>query len=88
MNISTFSNAVIIMYGSFRICPKPFYQLHTFHGMLFGRSFPIIFVLMEDKSQKTYENILKCIKEKFVICVNNFIVDFEIAATNALERIS
>jgi hypothetical protein len=34
------------------------YQLYTLYGMLFGRSFPVIYVLMEDKIQKTYENIL------------------------------
>ncbi|KAH9628438.1 hypothetical protein HF086_015968 [Spodoptera exigua] len=55
--------------GTFKICPKPFYQLYTIHGDL-GSSeetsnvVPLVYALLLNKKQATYEILFQIIKSQ------------------------
>ena len=50
--------------GTFKVAPKTHYQLLTFHATCSnGAAFPIIHVLMSDKSYKSYKTVLRRIED-------------------------
>ena len=44
----------IFMDGTFKVVPKFFYQLYSIHGYHKGEMFPLIFVMLPNKSEETY----------------------------------
>ena len=75
--------------GTFKVVPKEYYQLYTIHGAVFNKVFPLVYVLMSDKLQKSYEQILQILKAKGnVDHPKNIIIDFEMAAYNAFKKSS
>lgn len=46
---------IILMDGTFRSCPSLFYQLFTIHGYRYQQYVPLIFCLLPNKQETTYE---------------------------------
>lgn len=53
--------------GTFKTCPKQFHQLYTIHCKILGEFFPVVFALLPDKTQRTYENLLSILKGNYQI---------------------
>ena len=52
------------MDGTFKTCPRPFYQFVTIHGMYLGRVVPFVMVLMSGKTEEMYRAVLRHVKRK------------------------
>lgn len=79
------------MDGTFKVCPKPFYQLYTIHAEL-GSSqeylnvIPVIYALLPDKKMSTYELLFQIIKSQITEWdPNDITVDFEVPAILAIR---
>lgn len=77
----------ILIDGTFKVAPYMFYQLIVLHGHFLGKSYPIIYVLMKNKTENQYVRILKQIKNMTKINPNLILTDFEKALNNALESV-
>jgi hypothetical protein len=77
--------------GTFKSCPKPYYQLVTIHAKYQGRVMALAFYLMNGKEVGTYRRMLQQVKRKVRhITGHNLrprrvICDFEISLIVALE---
>jgi hypothetical protein len=71
--------------GTYKVCPSPFYQLYTIHGFLFGRCYPLVYVLCKSKTKKSYLRIFSQLYFKNNDLPNNIIFDFEVAAIEAAK---
>lgn len=75
--------------GTFKVAPPTFCQLYVIHGVVFHKVVPLVYVLMPNKTQSSYELMIKIIQEKGNIELPRYIiVDFEIAAYNAFKKAS
>ena len=73
--------------GTFKVVPREFTQLYTIHGHVFNKVLPFVFILMSNKSERSYERAIQIIKEKGNLELPpNIIIDFEMAAFNAFEK--
>ena len=76
----------ILIDGTFKVTPTIFTQLYTIHGVYRNGVFPLVFALLSDKQQQTYQ---KLINELRRLCPSwnpkSVMVDFEKAAINAFE---
>ena len=82
--------------GTFKICPKIFFQFYTFHCCTEKLSIPLVYCLLPDKKQETYEFSLKKIAALVRRNSNDptnwngprsMIVDFELAMMKALKSV-
>jgi hypothetical protein len=72
--------------GTFKSCPSSFYQLYVIHGYLFGITIPLVYILMSNKTQRSYELIFE--KLKALNCFpKQIVVDFEQSAISAYKKI-
>lgn len=74
--------------GTFKVTPTLFYQLYTLH-IDFSKSndeattiVPVIYALLPNKLESTYELLFSILKEKLSLNVKHFKCDYEIAVTN------
>lgn len=80
------------MDGTFWSCPLPFFQLYSIHvdtGSNASQTIisPVVFVLLPNKEQHTYEVMFNLIKQQIPEWhPARVIVDFEIGAINALSK--
>jgi len=81
----------IVCDGTFEMCPDSAYQLYTLHGFCEGEAAPLVWALLPNKTQGTYEEFFNSIHDAMVTNVGDtggvhtFLVDFELAAINALK---
>ena len=87
---------VIFMDGTFKSCPKGYYQIYNILGrdVNVGEIIPLFHILMTQKSYDLYYNIFSFIKtllDKNSIVIDfkkiNFMLDFEKASRKALKEI-
>lgn len=71
--------------GTFKTSPHNFYQLLIMHGVVFGRSFPLLYILMSDKSESSYKYAFTEIKKLFTISPRVIISDLEKSLLNAIN---
>ena len=77
--------------GTFKIVPKMYSQLFTIFGFIHGCYYPFLYILMVDKKQITYENVLRAIEnvslENGFEIISDFIItlDYELASSNAFS---
>lgn len=77
--------------GTFKTCPRLFKQLFTIHG-LFGRCVvPLVYVLLSDKSAKTYYELLGLLRDAVseagaTLNPRNVLSDFESGFVTAISR--
>jgi len=73
------------------MCPDSACQLYTLHGFCEGEAAPLVWALLPNKTQGTYEELFKSIHDAMLKnlsdtgSVHTFLVDFELAAINALK---
>ena len=53
-----YASPVVIMDGTFRVSPLLFSQLYTLQAKFRGAIFPMMYVLLPDKTRETYEAVL------------------------------
>lgn len=58
----------------------------TIYEFLYGKCFPLAFLLLFSKKQILYTNMLKFIKNKQKNPLTTFIIDFEISLKNAIDN--
>ncbi len=56
----------IIMDGTFESFPEIFTQMYTIHAFINGESIPVIFALLPDKRQATYEQLLRIVRNNLI----------------------
>ena len=78
--------------GTFKHCPKHFYQLYTIHAHGSNNLYvPCVFCLLKDKKQTTYELMLVSLRDTMAskglsFAPDNFHVDFEVSMHNAIKN--
>lgn len=81
------------MDGTFASSPDPCAQIYTIHGDLSNgenknQIVPVIFALLPNKTEKTYERLFWLIKNSIPeFEPTNFKIDYEVAAINALKSV-
>lgn len=73
--------------GTFDVVPRVFYQLYTIHGIKNNVNMPLVYVLMTDKSEKTFIEVFSFLKKNLVKRpkVRSARFDFEKAPLNAFK---
>ena len=72
--------------GTFKTAPLLFAQLCTIHAIHHDCVVPLVYALLPDKSQQTYERLLSVLKDKVSqLNPRSVMIDFEIAAKQAFE---
>lgn len=75
--------------GTFKSVPVDFIQLYTFHCEVFGNVFPLIYILLKDKSECLYSESFGVLFERGLIHkTSKFIIDFEFSCISALKKLS
>lgn len=72
--------------ATFKSTPKEFYQFFIVHGVIFNKSFPLIFVLMSSKTMHSYLRIFDFINSKVSKKPKLYISDFESAQINSFKK--
>lgn len=78
--------------GTFHVCPALFYQLYSFHAMVDGVMFPLVYCLLSGKDQPIYTRLLTLLLET---CQNfnirlqptTLFLDYEVAIRNAATQV-
>lgn len=86
------SSDKIFLDGTFKANPRMFKQLYTIHGKYCGQIFPLIFCLLPDKSQATYQRLFTNLKniansQGMNFQMKNAMMDFESAAMKTFEKV-
>lgn len=77
---------VICVDGTFKVVPRPYFQLYTISYLRNNSVFPVIFALVKNKNQETYRNIFAVLNQLNGNLHPRIIkTDFEIASINALR---
>jgi hypothetical protein len=74
------------MDGTFRSTPSDFFQLLTIHVLVFGKTFPAFYILLQNKKETSYSEAFSYINDVLrckPICV---ITDFEKYLFNAANK--
>ncbi|XP_049886598.1 uncharacterized protein LOC126381107 [Pectinophora gossypiella] len=92
-NLFCNTNYTVLCDGTFKFCAKPFYQLYTLHVDI-GSSktkiniVPVIYALLPNKTEKTYEIMLRLIKSQIPDWTpKTFILDYEKAVMQAIKSV-
>lgn len=72
--------------GVFKSSPGDFKQVFTIHGMIYDKFLPLIYVLLPEKSQECYKQMLQKINGLISdIELSTLICDFELAISSAFN---
>lgn len=76
--------------GTFKCCPKYFYQLYSIHGCKNGNYVPLLFALLPSKSEECYKQMWSfiqncCLQKGFEIQPRVIHIDFERSMHNAIR---
>ncbi|CAF4495412.1 unnamed protein product, partial [Rotaria magnacalcarata] len=76
----------ILIDGTFKVTPAIFTQLYTIHGVYRNCVFPLVFALLSDKQQQTYQRLINELRR---LCPSwnpkSVMIDFEKGAINAFQ---
>ena len=80
------------MDGTFKTCPSLFTQLYTIHGAKDGTSLPLVYGLLPDKQEQTYNRFFDAFQNLGVTAGITFqpksiMTDFEMSSVKALKRV-
>lgn len=91
-NLEFFCNEAeeIFVDGTFKSCPKFFYQMYSVHGLKNGHFLPLVFALLPGKSENVYKNLWDCILSacsdlQLQLQPQVIHIDFEVAMHNVLR---
>ena len=84
------SSSVVSMDGTFKVCPRLFYQLYLIHSHCYNTVLPERVCLLPDKQTTTYHRLFtliqsKCIDHQIALSPSIIIVDFEVAVHNVVS---
>ena len=88
-----YESEFVVCDGTFEVSPDTSYQLYTLHGFLHGAAMALVYALLPNKSRSTYVELFQALRNAFLTefgDVGNsktFLVDFEIAAIQALNSV-
>ena len=74
--------------GTFDTAPKLFKQLFTLNVIVKGKNLPMLYALLQNKQEKTYEELFLKIFEFIETCPKSVMCDFEKAIHNAMKRVA
>ncbi|KAG0435098.1 hypothetical protein DMUE_4887 [Dictyocoela muelleri] len=80
---------VIICDGTFRVAPSAFTQLYTIQCRVNNTNLPLIYCFMRNKKESGYNNLFQWllnVTKDYNIVKKHFVLDFEIAAYNSINR--
>ena len=78
----------LLMDGTFKTCPRQFYQMFTIFAMVGGYAFPAVFILMTRKTEELYKAVFeKIIELNPLFRPVRVMSDFESAPVNALRML-
>jgi hypothetical protein len=92
-NLQKLSSAPVLYGdGTFYACTGLFYQLYTIHADVGGQLFPLVFALLPNKTQRTHTRLFTLLKDTiderdFVLNPETVMLDFEVAARNAITEV-
>ena len=73
--------------GTFKICPEIFFQLFTIHITTNGYNPPCVYILLPNKTERTYDRMLAATKDLIPRAqLTRILLDFEKAAMNAFQK--
>ena len=72
--------------GTFKLSPEIFYQKYTIHVELNGFAPPCVYVLLPNKTEKTYNRKIQLLSEETNPNPGKKLADFEKAALNAFSK--
>ena len=58
----------ILKDGTFKYCPTFFMQLYTIHGTVIGHYMPLVYCLLPNKTQDTFQKMWTVITDACTIC--------------------
>ncbi|CAF0714736.1 unnamed protein product [Adineta steineri] len=73
--------------GTFAVAPTLFEQMYSIHGSIRGKKLPLLYSLLPNKDQKTYEELFGIVAQHVQRKPNYITIDFEKAAENAFNVI-
>lgn len=80
---------ILIGDGTFKVAPNNFCQVYIFHGRIFNKILPLVYILCGNKIQGMYERAFQILKDQPNFSFpENIILDFELAAYNAFKTIA
>ncbi|CAC5392939.1 unnamed protein product [Mytilus coruscus] len=92
-NLECLSNNVqdAFVDGTFKCCPRYFFQMYTLHGCKNGNYVPLVYALLPGKSEECYTNMWNfilqlCEQRNLVLKPQAIHVDFEQAMHNMILR--
>ena len=65
--------------GTFKVCPRVFFQVYTLHGLVQDRIIPCIYALLPDKSEDTYRRFFEEVRNTLDLehSPQDIMIDFE-----------
>lgn len=78
---------VVLVDGTFWSAPLDFKQLLTLNILVFGRIFPICYILLNGKTEEIYKSAFKKFVEVCKVDFKYLISDYEIGLINALKNV-
>ena len=86
------SNSVISRDGTFKVCPRLFYQLYIIHSHCYNKVLLEFVRLLPDKQTTKYHRLFsliqsKCIDHQIALSPSTIIVDFEVAVHNVVRSV-
>ncbi|CAF1098713.1 unnamed protein product [Adineta steineri] len=81
----TFADIIIPL--NYQVAPTLFEQMYAVHGSIHGKKLPLLYSLLPNKDQKTYEDLFGIVAQHAQRKPNYITIDFEKAAENAFNVI-
>jgi hypothetical protein len=81
------SNGNWFMDGTFKCAPEIYYQVFTVHVFINGAVFPVVYALLPNKQQATYERFFTSLNSMRQFQPTSVLVDFEMSSMNAVHTI-
>ena len=80
----------LYMDGTFQTCPRLFYQIFSIHIVKYGQTFPMVYGLLPNKQQATYNCMFMMVKEAALnlgleLTPSSVLSDFEQALINSVK---
>ncbi|CAF5123742.1 unnamed protein product, partial [Rotaria sp. Silwood1] len=69
--------------GTFAVAPKLFEQTYSIHGLIRGKTLPLIYSLLPNKKEETYETLFRVVQQHVQRVPRYITIDFEKGAENA-----
>lgn len=78
--------------GTFKICPRPFYQVYSLHINISHADnivnfVPVLYILLANKTQAIYERLFTILRNQFSVIIDLYKCDYELATIQAVKSV-